>query len=98
MNIIDFFNIDKNPLPTAFVIYLAIAGIVVYCKPIIVFGSPEEEDDERGEQKVWIFFILLAVFVYGAVSSYISNKIRNRYLGKMSGGSIEDLINIANNS
>ena len=40
----------------------------------------------------------LAVFVYGVVSSYISNKIRNKYLGKMSGGSIGDLIDIANNS
>ncbi len=98
MNLTNFFNIDKNPLPTAFVIYLVIAGLIIYFKPIIVFGSPEEEDNERGGQKVWICFILLAVFVYGVVSSYISNKIRNRYLSKMSGGSIEDLINIANNS
>lgn len=96
MNIMELLNINKNPLPVAFIVYLTISAIIIYFKPSIIFGS-DNDNDENGnkyQQKIWIFFILLAVFVYGVISSYVSNSIRNNYLKKMNGGDISDIIDM----
>ena len=94
MNIQEVFDVTKSPLTLAIIIYLVISGIVVHLKPVIIFGD-EEENKYVNSYNVWIFFILLAVFVYAIVCSYASNKIRNDYCSKLVAKDLKGLMELS---
>ena len=96
MNLLDVLNVTRNPLPLSVLLYLGIAGLVVWARPKIIFGDEDKDKDKYvNTYHVWLFFILLAVFVYAIVCSYASNKIREDYCSKLLSKDFKTLIDVA---
>ena len=95
MDLFNLLNLEKTPLPAALIIYLVLVIILVKIKPTFLFGDEDDETTKKSYKTVWMFFILLAIFVYTTVSVFVSNKIRTNYCNKMKSGDIKELIELA---
>ena len=87
-------NVEENPLPLSILIYLIITGLIINYKPKIIFDDEDSEEYQLRDsnQKVWIFFIMLAIVTYVAVSVYASTRIREKYCNKLLSSDIQKLL------
>lgn len=94
MNLFQLLNVEENPLPLSVIIYLVITGLIVHYKPKIIFDDEEsnEYNFKDSSHKIWIFFIMLAVVTYVAVSVYSSTRIREKYCNKLLSSDIQKLL------
>lgn len=94
MDLFSILNLEKTPLPAALIIYLVITTIILKVKPTFIFGDEDYETSKKNDKTIWLFFLLLAIFVYTVVSVFVSNKIRDNYCSKIKTGNIKELINL----
>lgn len=94
MDLFNLLNLEKTPLPAALIIYLILAIILVKTKPEFLFGDENNETSKKSDKTIWMFFLLLAIFVYTIVSVFVSNKIRVNYCSKLKSGDIKEIMEL----
>lgn len=94
MDLFNILNLEKTPLPAALIIYLIITTILIKVRPTFLFGDEEIDAPKKDSKTIWMFFLLLAIFVYTVVSVFVSNKIRNNYCSKIKTGNIKELMEL----
>lgn len=95
MDLFKIFNLERSPLPLALFIYLAISIILVKIKPEYLFGEESDEYSYKSDKTIWMFFLLLAVFVFAVVSAFTSSKIQTNYCKMLSSSNLKEIIELS---
>lgn len=92
MDLFKILNLERSPLPLALFIYLGISIILVKTRPEFLFGEESDEYSKKSDKTVWMFFLLLAVFVFAIVSAFTSNKIQSNYCKMLKSSNLKEII------
>jgi hypothetical protein len=81
----------ENPLLISLLIYVPLCLVLYYTKPKFLFDDDNSDDDNSGNNTKTtkttnifkrnrnMLFILIPFLLYGVVSIFISNRIKNNY-------------------
>jgi hypothetical protein len=81
----------ENPLLISLLIYVPLCLVLYYTKPSFLFDDDNSDDDNSGnttkttkttnifKRNRNMLFILIPFLLYGVVSIFISNRIKNNY-------------------
>lgn len=92
MDLFKIFNLERSPLPLALFIYLGISILFVKIRPEFLFGEETDEYSKKSDKTIWMFFLLLAVFVFAVVSSFTSSKIQSNYCQMLKSSNLKEII------
>lgn len=97
MDLFKILNLERSPLPLALFIYLTISIIIIKIKPEFLFGSLDKEEiyGLKKDKTIWMFFIILAIFIFAVVSSFVSSKIKSNYCSELKNKSIKEIIELS---
>lgn len=79
IDLFETLNLGTSPLPLVLIIYIFVVTITIMYKPKFIFGGGNNPDDvdEQDYKKIGLFYILLAIFSFVIVSSFVSSRINS---------------------
>lgn len=95
MDLFKIFNLERSPLPLALFLYLLISILLVKIKPEFLFGNETDEYSDKSDKTIWMFFLLLAVFIFAIVSAFTSSKIQSNYCNMLKSSNLNEIIELS---
>lgn len=79
IDIYKLLNLETTPLPLVLIIYLIVVALSMMYKPKFIFGggSDDSDVDEQDYKKIGLFYIMLAIFCFVIVSSFVSGRVNS---------------------
>jgi hypothetical protein len=95
MDLFKIFNLERSPLPLALFIYLIVSIFIVKLHPEFLFGENDNEFSDKSDKTIWMFFLLLAVFIFAVVSAFTSSKIQSNYCNMLKSSNLKEIIDLS---
>lgn len=74
IDLFEALNLETSPLPLVLIIYICIVSITITYRPKFIFGG---DNDEQDYKKIGLFYIMLAIFCFVVVSSFVSGRLNS---------------------